>query len=165
MALCVGTFFSSSVLFSLWQHVVMCPVGSCFCGVDAGALGKLSTCCLCKGVAISLMWSLIWNALCYSHNVTFHYRELGGRKFRLGVHRKSEERRKSVERRKRENSTLTVSLPITAYFNRPAEVISPCTIVPWLKKVFWSQLQSRFHLLDSCSYHFSALALDALVSQ
>ena len=67
--------------------------------------------------------NFFWNALCHSYNVAFHYREMGGRKFKLGVYRKKKERRKS------ENSSLTVSLPIALYFNRPAEVISPGMVV------------------------------------
>ena len=110
----------------------MLPVGPCFLGVAVGTLGNLCTCYICQSVATSLMLCMVanffCNVLCHSYNAAFHYREMGGPKFRLGVHRKNEEGRKSVERRKSENSSLTVSLPITVYFNRPAEVISPCTI-------------------------------------
>ena len=72
--------------------------------------------------------------LCQSYNVAFHYKEMGGRKFRVGVHRKNDEGRKSVEIRKNEDSSLTVSLPIAVYFNRPAKLISPCTVVTLLNK-------------------------------
>ena len=41
--------------------------------------------------------NLFWNALFHSYNVAFHNREMGVHKFRLGVLRKNEERRKSVE--------------------------------------------------------------------
>ena len=73
--------------------------------------------------------NILWNTLCHSsYKVAFQCREMGGRKFRLGTHRKNEERR-SRERRKSKNSSLTVSLPVFIYFNRTAEVNSQCLVV------------------------------------
>ena len=53
---------------------------------------------------------------------------MDGHKFRVRAHGKIEEKRKSEVSRSSENTRLTVSLPISVdmYFNRPAEVISPC---------------------------------------
>ena len=72
----------------------------------------------------NLFWNALWR---HSYNVAFHYREMGGR--RLGSHRKSKERVKGEERRKSENRSLTVPLPISVYFKRPAEVILLCIVV------------------------------------
>ena len=94
-------------------------------------------------------------ALCCSYNVAFQYREMGCRKFKLGLHRKKEEGRKSVERRKSENSSLRVSLPIGVYFNRPAGshlTTYSSDITSQVLLVY--KFQSRFNPLDPCSYHF-----------
>ena len=56
-----------------------------------------------------------WKALCHSYDVAFHYGEIGGCKFRLGF-RKNKERMKYEEKRKSENSSLTVCLPISVVY-------------------------------------------------
>ena len=59
--------------------------------------------------------------------MAFHYGEMGG--VRLGSPRKNKERMKGEERRKSENRSLTVPLPISVYFKRQAEVILLCIVV------------------------------------
>ena len=92
-------------------------------------------------------WCFAWSLSCFvkpcvittSHNVTFHYREIGGRKFRQGFIGGTRRKGRVWGEGRVKTAVSRCPYPPWEYFNKPAKVILPCTVVTLLNNFFWSQ--------------------------